>query len=73
MGVFDGGTYRVSVLRKDGDEEDEYTSDPGPLVDSMRRDPTVKAVETHAVHFVTGAYEADFSFGNFDEDEEDDA
>lgn len=73
MGVFDGGTYCVRVYRKgDEDGEDEYTDDPSELVERARQDPTVKAVETHAVHYVTGNYESAYSFGNPDEDEEDD-
>lgn len=72
MGVFDGGTYCVTVYRKgDEDGEDEYTDDPRTLVASLRADRDVKAVETHSVHYVTGNYQSEYSFGSFDDDEED--
>ncbi|MDH6625771.1 hypothetical protein M2271_003582 [Streptomyces sp. LBL] len=72
MGVFDGGTYCVTVYRKgDEDGQDEHTDDPRTLVESLRSDPEVRAVETHAIHYVTGAYQCDFSFGNPDEEDED--
>jgi hypothetical protein len=71
MGVFDGGTYCVSVYRNGSeDPEDEHTDNPRELVDRLRKDPDVRAVETYAVYYVTGAYEAEFSFGNVYEDEE---
>jgi hypothetical protein len=72
MGVFDGGTYCVTVYRKgDEDGEDEYTDDPRTLVDKLRADVDVRAVETHAVHYVTGNYESSYSFGNpYDEEDE---
>ncbi|WP_405620302.1 hypothetical protein [Streptomyces sp. NBC_00076] len=72
MGIFDGGTYCVSAYRKGSeDPEDEYTDNPSALVESLRADPEVRAVETHTVHYVTGAYQRDFSFGNRDEEDED--
>jgi hypothetical protein len=71
MGIFDGGSYCVTVYRKgDEDGEDEYTDDPRTLVDKLRSDPKVRAVETHAVHYVTGNYESAYSFGNPDEEDE---
>lgn len=73
MGVFDGGTYCVTVYRKgDEDGEDEYTDDPSTLVDKLRSDPDVAQVETHTVHYVTGTYQSALSFGNrYDEEDED--
>ncbi|MFD9442122.1 hypothetical protein [Streptomyces sp. NPDC060001] len=72
MGVFDGGTYRVSVYRKgDEDPDPTHTDDPRALVDSLRKDPDVRAVETHAVHYVTGAYQSEYSFGSVEEEDED--
>lgn len=73
MGVFDGGTYCVRVYRAgDEDGEDEYTDDPSELVERARQDPIIKAVETHAVHYVTGAYMREFSFDNRDDDDGED-
>lgn len=71
MGIFDGGTYCVTAYRDDPDDgEDEYTDDPRELVERLRQDPSVRAVETHAVHYVTGAYQGEFSFGNrYDEED----
>ncbi|MFF1625604.1 hypothetical protein [Streptomyces sp. NPDC058272] len=71
MGVFDGGTYQVSVRRRDDSEEDEYTSNPHELVEKYRTDPDVKAVLTCWIHYVTGETESDLSFGDFWGDEED--
>lgn len=72
MGVFDGGTYRVTVYRKgDEDGDNVHTDDPRAVVDSLREDPGVRAVETHAVHYVTGAYQGELSFGDPYEDGED--
>jgi hypothetical protein len=72
MGVFDGGAYRVSVYYKGSeDPEEEITDDPRKLVADLRDDPTVRCVETHAVHYVTGAYQGDLSFENPDEEDED--
>jgi hypothetical protein len=72
MGIFDGGTYCVTVYRKgDEDGEDEYTDDPRALVDTLQSDPGVRAVETHAVHYVTGAYQGDLSFGSTYEEDDD--
>jgi hypothetical protein len=73
MGIFDGGTYCVSVYRRgDEDPDDTHTDDPRELVDRLRKDPDVRAVETHTVHYVTGAYQGDLSFGNpYDEEDED--
>lgn len=74
MGVFDGGTYRVSIYRAGGDEDPDdtvTTDDPKELVDRLRQDPDVLAVETHGVHYVTGAYYGEFSFGDpYGEDED---
>ncbi|MET9480976.1 hypothetical protein [Streptomyces sp. NPDC006638] len=74
MGVFDGGTHRVSVLMRDGEETDHYPDDVSAFVDSLRDRPDVKAVETRWVHYVLGEVDGLQSFGNFwtDEDEEDD-
>jgi hypothetical protein len=70
MGVFDGGTYRVSVYYRGSDDpEVEVTDDPRKLVADLRADPTVRCVETHTVHYVTGAYQGDLSFGNPDEED----
>jgi hypothetical protein len=70
MGVFDGGTYRVTVYRgTDLDGEDEHTDNPSELVERLRQDPDVRAVGTHAVHYVTGAYRDDLSFGNPEEED----
>lgn len=72
MGVFDGGTFRVNVYRAGGDEdpdETQTTDNPRELVDQLRQDPDVRAVETYEVHYVTGAYQSDLSFGSIkDED-----
>lgn len=71
MGVFDGGSYRVSVYYKGSeDPEEELTDDPRKLVADLRADPSVRCVETHVVHYVTGAYQGEFSFGSPDEDED---
>lgn len=70
MGVFDGGTYHVAIRWKSGGEDDEYTADPGRLVEDLKADPTVAAVETHWVHYVTGEREAEYCFGDFWGDEE---
>ncbi|MFG3014342.1 hypothetical protein ACGFZB_28765 [Streptomyces cinerochromogenes] len=75
MGVFDGGTYRVSIRWKSGGEDDEYTSDPHTMLENLRADPEVAAVETCWVHYVTGERESEFCFGDFwgdggDEDED---
>ncbi|MEU3285615.1 hypothetical protein [Streptomyces longwoodensis] len=71
MGVFDGGTYCVSVYyRGSEDPEDEYTDDPRKLVADLRADPSVRCVQTHAVHYVTGAYQGDLSFGDPYEEED---
>jgi hypothetical protein len=74
MGVFDGGTYCVTLRRKSGGEEDEYTSDPHSLLEKLRADPDVAAVETHWVHYVIGERSGEFSFGDFwgDGDDEED-
>ncbi|KQX43502.1 hypothetical protein ASD97_25860 [Streptomyces sp. Root63] len=75
MGVFDGSDYRVSVYRKsDEDPEDPETftpEDARSFVENLRKDPDVRAVETHAIHYVIGNYYSDLSFGNPYEGEED--
>lgn len=75
MGVFDGGTYMVSIRWKGGGEDDEYTDDPRTMVADLRADPSVAAVTTNWVHYVIGETADEFSFGDFwgeDEEEEDD-
>lgn len=74
MGVFDGGTYQVSIRWKSGGEDDEYTNDPRTMVADLRADPSVAAVETRWVHYANGERESEFCFGDFwgDEEEEDD-
>ncbi|MEU3729960.1 hypothetical protein AB0E81_11205 [Streptomyces sp. NPDC033538] len=71
MGVFDGGTYRVSIRWKTGGEDDVYPEDVEHAVADLRVDPDVKAVETCWVHYVTGEVEPDLSFGDFWGEEED--
>jgi hypothetical protein len=71
MGVFDGGAYRVDVYRDDPEEPDEqtYTDNPAELVESLREDSSVRAVETFSVHYVVGNYAGTFSFGDrYEED-----
>ncbi|MFB7012931.1 MULTISPECIES: hypothetical protein [unclassified Streptomyces] len=73
MGVFDGGTERVSVRRKSTGEEDFFPDDPRAFVDALRDDPDVAGVETYKVHYVIGDVVSELSFGDYwgDEDEED--
>jgi hypothetical protein len=71
MGVFDGGTYSVTVLMRDGEETAHYPDDVTAFVNSLRERPDVKAVETHWVHYVTGERDGSLSFGSFYDDEED--
>ncbi|MFB7188435.1 hypothetical protein ACFCZT_24700 [Streptomyces sp. NPDC056230] len=73
MGIFDGGTERVSVRRKSTGEEDFFPDDSRAFVDALRDDPDVAGVETHRVHYVIGDVISDLSFGDYwgDEDEED--
>ncbi|MEV4939604.1 hypothetical protein [Streptomyces zaomyceticus] len=71
MGVFDGGSYRVSVYRKGDEDPDDITTDnPSELVDRLRQDPDVRAVETYTVNYAIGAYQGDLSFGNVYEEED---
>jgi hypothetical protein len=72
MGVFDGGTHRVSIRWKSGNEDDVYPDDVVQTVADLRADPDVTAVETRWVHYVLGERDGDLSFGDFwgDEDEE---
>ncbi|MFD5161006.1 hypothetical protein ACFWMJ_23505 [Streptomyces hawaiiensis] len=72
MGVFDGGAYRVYVYRSADEDPDETvtTDNPRELVERLRRDPEVRAVETHEVHYVVGGYQGDLSFGNRDEEDD---
>jgi hypothetical protein len=72
MGVFDGGTYRVSIRWKSGNEDDVYPGDVTKTVADLRADPDVKAVETRYVHYVLGEIDNDLSFGDFWGDEEED-
>jgi catabolite regulation protein CreA len=73
MGIFDGGTERVSVRRKSTGEEDHYPDDARAFVASLRDDPDVAGVQTCWVHYVTGDVIDSLSFGDFwgDEEEED--
>jgi hypothetical protein len=73
MGVFDGGTERVSVRRRSTDEEDFYPDNPREFVEALRSDPDVIAVQTCWVHYATGDVIDSLSFGDFwgDEEEED--
>ncbi|MGW1268165.1 hypothetical protein [Streptomyces sp. NPDC002491] len=71
MGVFDGGTFCVTVFRKgDEDGEDEFTDSPDERVEALRSDPDVVAVETRTVLYTTGAYRPDLSFDNRDDEDE---
>ncbi|WP_369147088.1 hypothetical protein [Streptomyces sp. R44] len=71
MGAFDGETYRVSVYRKGDEDPDSVTTDePRELVDRLRQDPDVRAVETYTAHFVIGAYQDELSFGSVYEEDE---
>ncbi|MEU0952847.1 hypothetical protein ABZ353_10965 [Streptomyces niveus] len=65
MGVFDGGTYEVSVRYKDDSEQDFYESDPAGLVEELRTNPKVKAVMTCWVNYVIGDVVDKYSFGDF--------
>ncbi|MFD6363486.1 hypothetical protein ACFWFX_27115 [Streptomyces roseolus] len=71
MSVFDGSSYRVSVYRKGDEDPDSITTDdPRELVDRLRLDPDIRAVETYAVQLVVGALQDTLSFGSRYEDEE---
>jgi hypothetical protein len=72
MGVFSRGTYLVKVYRDDSEDPDEetYAEYPGELVESLRHDSSVRAVETYSVYCVVGDYQDDFSWGSRYEDEE---
>jgi hypothetical protein len=74
MGVFDGGAYRVSVYRySDEDPEDPETynvEEASDLVEILRDDPDVRAVEVFNLHYMIGDYRGDLSFGDpYEEDE----
>lgn len=71
MGVFDGGTHRVSVLMRDGEETDHFPDDVNAFIESLRGRPDVKAVETRRVQYVKGEVENSLSFGDYHGDEED--
>ncbi|WP_432157800.1 MULTISPECIES: hypothetical protein [unclassified Streptomyces] len=72
MGVFDGGTYHVSIRWKSGNEDDIYPDDVVKTVADLRADPDVKAVETRWVHYVFGEVDSELSFGDYWGDEEED-
>ncbi|MFJ6636610.1 hypothetical protein ACIQMR_35380 [Streptomyces sp. NPDC091376] len=72
MGVFDGGTHRVSIRWKSGSEDDVYPDNVERCVADLRVDPDVKAVETRWVHYVQGDVDSALSFGDYWGDEEDD-
>ncbi|WP_326742614.1 hypothetical protein [Streptomyces sp. NBC_01768] len=65
MGVFDGGTERVSVRRKSTGEEDYYPDNARAFVDELREDPDVTGVQACWVHYVTGDVIDSLSFGDY--------
>ncbi|AKZ59195.1 hypothetical protein SAM23877_6150 [Streptomyces ambofaciens ATCC 23877] len=73
MGVFDGGTHRVRVLTRDGDESDHYPDDVRGFVATLRKRSDVKAFETVWVHFATGDVVSDLSHGDIDGLDEEEA
>lgn len=76
MGVFDGGMYQVNVYRKsheDPEDPEQFNvEDVEGLVEPLRLDPDVRAVEVFNLHYTIGSYRGEHSFGNPWEEEDED-